>query len=340
MEDAPTGRHDAVIEFRGVTVAYGRHEVLREATGSVAAGTTLTLLGPSGSGKTTLLNALAGFVGVVEGEVAIDGVVRSSPGRTDPPDSRNVGVAFQQIALWPHMTLLENVAFPLRQAGERRAACEQIARELLDRVGIGDLGDRFPSQVSGGQQQRAGVARAIARRPAVYLLDEPTAHLDAPLRSDIQRALRLEQRERGAAIVMATHDPSDGLAFADTVAVLREGRITRTDTPEAVYDDPGDEWTARMTGTISVLRVADPTDLLLIGGLPGPGSLLVRPEWVDVGEGAAVATVVDSWFRGDHVEAGLDTAWGSLTVRLPRPDRPAPGTNVRWRLRRSVPTGD
>ena len=325
-----------MIRFEDVTVRYGGHQVLRGATGSVPAGTTLTLLGPSGSGKTTLLNALAGFVRVSEGEVSIDGVVRSSPRRTDPPEVRNVGVVFQQIALWPHMTLLENVAFPLRQSGESRDGRERIARELLARVGIEELADRYPSQVSGGQQQRAGVARAIARRPAVYLLDEPTAHLDAPLRSDIQRALRQEQRERGAAIVMATHDPSDGLAFADTVAVLRDGRVTRTDTPEAVYDDPRDEWTARMTGTISVLRVLDPADLRLVGAVGGPGSLLVRPEWVEIGHGVAVGTVVDHWFRGDHVEVELNTAWGSLTVRLARPERPEPGTTVRWRLRHSA----
>lgn len=325
-----------MIDFTDVTVAYGPHKALRAATGAVAAGTTLTLLGPSGSGKTTLLNALAGFVGVISGEVSIGGVVRSSPGRTDPPETRNVGVVFQQIALWPHMTLLENVAFPLRASGAPRANYQPEAGELLERVGIGHLRDRYPGQVSGGQQQRAGVARAMARRPDVYLLDEPTAHLDAPLRSDIQRALRLEQRERGAAIVMATHDPSDGLAFAETVAILRDGAIQRTDTPEAVYDDPGDEWTARMTGTVSVLRIDDATDLPLVGGAPRPGCLLVRPEWVDIGEGVAQATIVDSWFRGDHVEAEMDTRWGSLTVRLPRPERPAPGTTVRWRLRKSV----
>ncbi|MFP5332183.1 MAG: ABC transporter ATP-binding protein [Acidimicrobiia bacterium] len=326
-----------MIEFTGVTVTYGRHQVLRDATGSVPPGTTLTLLGPSGSGKTTLLNALAGFVDVTEGEVSIDGEVRSSPGRTDPPEVRSVGVVFQQIALWPHMTLLENVAFPLQQSGESRAGSARTAAALLERVGIGDLIDRYPSQVSGGQQQRAGVARAIARRPTVYLLDEPTAHLDAPLRSDIQRALRHEQRERGATIIMATHDPSDGLAFADQVAVLRAGRITRTDSPESIYDDPGDEWTGRMTGTISILRVEDPADLGVIGGANRTGLLLVRPEWVDVGVGSAPGTVLDSWFRGDHVEAELATAWGAITVRLPRPERPTRGSVVHWRLRRAAP---
>lgn len=326
-----------MIEFAELTVAHGNREVLHNISGTVPKGSTLTLLGPSGSGKTTLLHALAGFIDVRSGSITIDGVVRSVPGRTDPPDSRKVGVVFQQIALWPHMTLLENVAFPLRQAGESRAAAGTVAREILDRVAIGGLGDRYPGQVSGGQQQRAGVARAMARRPAVYLLDEPTAHLDAPLRSDIQHALRHEQREHGAAIIIATHDPSDGLAFADTVAVLREGRITQTGPPEAVYDHPDDEWTARMTGPISVLAIDDRGEMPPSVDAAGARALLVRPEWIEIEGGIAPGVVVDSWFRGDHVEAELETAWGTLTVRLARQNRPTPGTHLLWKLTKWIP---
>ena len=170
----------------GVGVSYGSQPILRSIDVEAGQGEVLALLGPSGSGKTTLLFAVAGFVALDSGTIEIAGTMVAGPGIHLPPERRDVAVVFESYALWPHLTALETVAFPLRAAGEQPEAARAEAARLLEAVGIGPLAERRPAELSGGQQQRVGLARALARRAGLSLFDEPTAHLDAPPRAAIQ----------------------------------------------------------------------------------------------------------------------------------------------------------
>ncbi|MGD0603356.1 MAG: ABC transporter ATP-binding protein, partial [Streptosporangiaceae bacterium] len=221
---------------------------------TVAPGETIALLGSSGSGKTTLLNAIAGFVAPLTGEIWLAGQVASAPGRCVPPERRRIGMVFQDHALWPHLSVLDTVAYPLRRAGASKAAARQGAQAILAQLNLGPLADRRPGQLSGGEQQRVGLARALACQPAVYLFDEPTAHLDAGLRGQILREVARRRASAGAAAIYATHDATEALAIADRVAVLHSGRLAQLAAPAAIYAEPDDLTVARLTGPVSVLH--------------------------------------------------------------------------------------
>ena len=160
---------------------------------------------------------------------------------------------FQSYALWPHLTALDTVAFPLRMAGSGDGDARRRAGEILEALGIGDLGGRRPAAMSGGQQQRVGLARALARDATLFLLDEPTAHLDAATRAAAEALIAAQRALRGAAAVYATHDAAEALGVADRVALLRDGRIVQVGTPKEVYEQPVDEWAAVLTGPVSVI---------------------------------------------------------------------------------------
>ena len=219
------------VSATGVVVDYGVTRAVRGVDLLVQPGETLVLLGPSGSGKTTLLYALAGFLGLTEGRIELAGQLVASGDRTVPPEKRPVAMVFQHYGLWPHLDALETVAYPMRRAGVATAEARRRAAELLEQLRIGDLAGRRPAQLSGGEQQRVGLARALARRPAVYLLDEPTAHLDGALKGELQSEMVTRLHADGAAAVHATHDVEEALAVADRVALLRDGRIVQVGEP-------------------------------------------------------------------------------------------------------------
>lgn len=326
-----------MIEFEDLRVRHGDHEGLRGISGSAMAGSTIALLGPSGAGKTTLLDAIAGFIDVTHGSIRIGGRDVSRPGYTAPPESRNIGVVFQQNALWPHLSVLDNVAYPLLRAGHGRAQSAELARGHLASLDIASLADRPIATLSGGQQQRVGVARAIARSPSVFLLDEPTAHLDSPMRAEVLSVLRRAQLDSNAVAIIATHDPTEGLAFADHVIVLREGVVAQAGDPKHVYDHPNDYWTGRMTGPASFLSIDTAAGRAEVGGLevegdPRSDHLLVRPEWVRIGTGADVGIVTETWFRGSHTDVAIATHRGILVGRAPTEDRYRSGQTVTWSL--------
>ena len=202
---------------------------------TVAPGETVALLGVSGSGKTTLLNAIAGFVAPVAGEIWLAGELAAGPGRSVPPERRRIGMVFQDHALWPHLSVLDTVAYPLRRAGASRAAAHRGAHDILAQMNLTRLAERRPGQLSGGEQQRVGLARALACRPAVYLFDEPTAHLDASLRGQILMEVARRRAADGAAALYATHDAAEALAIADRVAVLHSGAMAQAGPPAEVY---------------------------------------------------------------------------------------------------------
>src|SRR5687767_10285986 len=224
----------ARVDIGHVSFAYGASQVLRDVTLAIEPGEFFALLGPSGSGKSTLLRLIAGFNHAQSGTLRVDGVDITGV----PPWRRNIGMVFQNYALWPHMTVAQNVAFGLE---ERKLPRAEIARKVaaaLELVGLVDYGPRHPNQLSGGQQQRVAVARTIAIEPKVLLLDEPLSNLDAKLRVHMRVELLALQRKLGITTIFVTHDQEEALSIADRVAVLDDGVIQQVGTPMELYDRP------------------------------------------------------------------------------------------------------
>ncbi|MEX0658811.1 MAG: ABC transporter ATP-binding protein [Egibacteraceae bacterium] len=334
------------VACRDVAVAYGRVLALDGVDLLVEPGEAVALLGPSGAGKSTLLHLVAGFVSPTRGEVDVAGQAVATPARSLPPERRQVGVVFQHYALWPHMTAVDTVAYPLRRRGARARDARRQARLMLERMGIAELAERRPAELSGGQQQRVGLARALAREASVYLFDEPTAHLDTALRATLQEEMSDRRRALGAAAVYATHDAGEALAVADRVVLLRTGRVVQSGGPREIYEQPADLWAAQLTGPASLLDggtqpAGDGQVRLHVAGepvtVPGAGTAggraLVRPDWVALG-GPLPATVDQMWYRGTHTDYRLDTPLGFVDAREPGPPRAARGTATTWALRR------
>ena len=312
-----------ILEIRDLAVSYSAGRVLEAVELRVAEGEVLALLGPSGSGKSTLLNAIAGFLPVQAGTILLGGRPVAAPGRADPPEQRDIAFVFQDYGLWPHLNAVDTVAYPLRRRGVRRDAARSQARSLLERLGIGELGDRRPAQLSGGEQQRVGLGRALARQAALYLFDEPTAHLDAQVRDVFLTELAARRRETGAAAVYATHDAAEALGLADRVALLVAGRIVQVGSPQQLYAEPVSETAAQLTGPASFLA--------------GPaGPMLVRPDWARLG-GDRSGVVVDVWFRGSHTDYAVRVNEGDLLIRAPAAPAYERGEHVTWTLDRAWP---
>ena len=342
---------------RRMTAGYGATPVVHEIDLDVGRGEMVALLGPSGSGKTTILAALAGFMRIRSGEILIGGRSVASAKRHEPPERRDVAVVFQGYALWPHMTARQTVAFPLRRRGMPAAEAGDEAGRILDRLGIGPLAGRRPSELSGGEQQRVGLGRALARKAGLYLFDEPTAHLDASLRERLQAEISEQRRRSGASAIYATHDMAEALAIADRVVLLRDGRIVQQGPPNDVYERPADPWAARLTGPASVLRVrlADVEDgrarvhvdgrwlgVAVASAGPWPAGemqAVVRPDWAHLG-GELQGRVDDVAYRGTHTDYRLDTPAGAVQVRVAGPPVLTRGESTGWTLDRLWVLGD
>jgi iron(III) transport system ATP-binding protein len=309
---------DDALRVCDLSVSYGGTPALSDVDLTLPAGEMLALLGPSGSGKSTLLHTVAGFHTPVTGEVWLGGRKVATPNGGEPPERRGVAMVFQNYALWPHLSALDTVAYPMRRRGMHRHAARRNARQILERLQIGDLAVRRPSELSGGEQQRVGLGRALAGDPALYLFDEPTAHLDTHVRGVFLDELVNRLRDTGAAALYATHDAEEALGVADRVALLAAGRVIQVGTPEEVYRRPVDVWAARLTGPASVLNGST-------------GALLVRPEWARLG-GDRTARIDEVRFRGPHSDYLLETDTGRLLVREPGPPRHARGDMVGWTL--------
>jgi ABC-type Fe3+/spermidine/putrescine transport system ATPase subunit len=314
---------EPALEVRDLDVAHGDVVALRGVSLAVGAGEVLAVLGPSGAGKSTLLHAVAGFLEPAGGVIRIAGSTVSAEGRIVPPERRSVGVVFQNHALWPHLAALDTVAYPARRRGAGRAEARAEALAVLGLFGIAHLAGRRPAELSGGEQQRVGLARALARRAALYLFDEPTAHLDTHVRGLFLDQLGSRRREQGAAAVYATHDAEEALALADRVALLRDGRLVQAGTPEEVYERPVDLFAARLTGPASVLDADG-------------GPVLVRPGWARLG-GPLGGRLREVRFRGPHSDHLVTTAMGELLIREPGAPALRAGDDVTWSLERSWP---
>jgi ABC-type Fe3+/spermidine/putrescine transport system ATPase subunit len=240
----------SAVGLEGVTKRFGQVEALAEVSLEVERGQFVTLLGPSGCGKTTLLRIVAGLEHVTEGRVLLDGRDVTSV----PPQRRDVGFAFQRYALFPHLTVLENVAFGLRVRGAARAARRAKALEMLELVGLAHLSGRLPNEISGGQAQRVALARALAPGPSVLLLDEPLTALDLAVRSAMQEELRRIHRELGTTFVYVTHDQGEALTMSDRIVLMRDGRVVQDSPPFELYRRPDSLFAATFVGEANAWR--------------------------------------------------------------------------------------
>ncbi len=271
------------IECIGLSERYGDTVALDDFDLIVEDGRIVSLLGPSGCGKTTALRAIAGFEPPDAGTVSIGGRTVFSDGVDVPPEKRRVGMVFQEYALFPHMSVSGNVGYGVTE--EDRTA--RVA-EVLELVGLTGMGHRLPSELSGGEQQRVALARALAPRPDVVLLDEPFSNLDAPQRERMRREVRRILRDAGATAVFVTHDQSEALAIADTVAVMRAGHVVQVGSPHDVYQRPADPWVASFLGeSLTLDGIANDGSVKTnLGSFPaattadGPVAVVIRPEWI------------------------------------------------------------
>jgi putative spermidine/putrescine transport system ATP-binding protein len=345
----------ATLELRAVSKRYGDQTADDGVSLTVGAGEFLTLLGPSGSGKTTTLNAIAGFVGLTEGEVLLDGQDLSNL----PPHRRGIGMVFQQYALFPHLSVADNIAFPLRQRNVSRADIRDRVDEVLRLVDLEGYGARRPRELSGGQQQRVAVARAIVFRPRLLLMDEPLGALDKNLRESLQLEIRRLHRELGITFVYVTHDQDEAVVLSDRIAVFNHGRIEQLGTPEELYERPATVFVARFLGESNTFtgRVAvEGTEIVLatddgslrlsgdVAAAGSPASLVVRPERMGVraaaepgelGENALSGVVTQVVYLGASRRIEVNCGQREVVVRQQTLTQPAPSEGERvvvsWR---------
>ncbi|MEU8797506.1 ABC transporter ATP-binding protein [Spirillospora sp. NPDC048819] len=311
----------APISINAVSKKYGDNTVLEAVDLDVRAGEFLTLLGASGSGKSTLLNIIAGFTQPTGGTVTVDG--RDITSR--PPHKRGFGMVSQHYALFPHMSVADNVAFPLKRQKVAKGEIRRRVAEALELVELGHLGGRRPSELSGGQQQRVALARAIVFRPRVLLMDEPLGALDKLLREQLQLEIRRLHQEMGITFVFVTHDQDEALTMSDRIALLRHGRIVQLGTPEQLYAEPNCRYSAEFVG-VSNIFTGTVQGRTFVDGVSGRSyrlegaagqhgsSLMVRPERLNIA--TVSAPVPDDM---DHVEATVDDCiylGSSRTVQL------------------------
>ena len=306
LQHVPVG-----VELRNVALAFGKTEVLRDINLNVEPGEFFALLGPSGSGKSTLLRLIAGFNQHQHGSVLVGG--KDVTGI--PPWKRNVGMVFQNYALWPHMTVAQNVAFGLEERKLSRAEVKAKVAAVLDLVGLADYAARRPGQLSGGQQQRVAIARTLAIEPQVLLLDEPLSNLDAKLRVQTRQELVKLQRRLGITTIFVTHDQEEALTTCHRVAVMDQGIIQQVGSPMELFDYPVNRFVAQFVGTVNLfsgsvrresdqLRFSSPQlgDIVLPAGLAPPAAtcdLTFRPHAVRLG---------DAGREGLQLEGAVETA--------------------------------
>lgn len=318
-----------------VSKAFGRLKVLHKLNIEIGMGEFVSLLGPSGSGKTTLLMLVAGFQNPDEG------AIWHGDRRIErlPPYKRNMGVVFQNYALFPHLTVFENIAFPLQMRRETREQIRLKVDRALEMVELRDMGSRKPAQLSGGQQQRIALARALVFEPEVVLMDEPFGALDRRLREQMQLDIRSLHKRLGLTIIFVTHDQAEAMTMSDRIAVFNDGDIRQIGSPKDIYDRPASRFVAEFMGETNVLsgevitadtqathvRLQSGETIRISGRHSEIGqrvSMSVRPERVLLGavdhENTLTARVVDSVYLGDHDRVQLDTPSGEIIAKHSR----------------------
>ena len=330
------------LSIRGIEKTYGAVTAVADVSLDVAKGEFVTFLGPSGSGKSTTLYAIAGFLEPTRGDVLLEG--RSILGV--PSNKRNIGMVFQRYTLFPHLSVADNVAFPLRVRRRSKAEVDAKVAAMLKLVRLDRMGERMPSQLSGGQQQRVALARALAYDPPILLMDEPLSALDKKLREEIQFEIKRIHEETGVTILYVTHDQEEALRLSDRVALFDAGRIEQIGTGRELYEAPASRFVAGFIGNSNFLKgklsgardsIVFPDGTALVGlatGKVGPRqedvSVMIRPDHFrlhDAGDPSPrlKGTVNGLTYLGEYTQVTVETTWGApLTVRL-SPDAVARG---------------
>ncbi len=301
-----------LLEFQSVSRRFGKTPAVRDVSLTLKPGEIACLLGPSGCGKTTLLRIAAGIDKPDSGRLLFDGQEMAGPSRFVPPEKRNIGLMFQDFALFPHLSIIDNVAFGLKNLP--REESQTIARHALERVGLAHYAASYPHHLSGGEQQRVALARALVPRPQVLLMDEPFSGLDQRLRESVRAETLTLLRETRASCLLVTHDPVEAMGLADRIFLMRRGELIQSGTPEQLYRQPVDAAAARFFSDTNELRGQVEGDLVLtpLGAFPRPGPVsgpaavvLIRPQGIRRAEDGAAGVeglVTETRFQGDDVK--------------------------------------
>ncbi|WP_433516634.1 ABC transporter ATP-binding protein [Nonomuraea sp. CA-143628] len=330
------------VKVDGLCKQFGDNAVLREVTFTINDGEFFTLLGPSGCGKSTTLACIAGLERPSGGTIAVGSAVFADDSTFVPPEGRNLGMVFQSYALWPHMTVAQNLAMPLKIRKVDRRRQDELISEALGKVGLAELKDRYPHQLSGGQQQRVALARALVYSPSVLLLDEPLSNLDAQLREQARAWLKRLQEELGITTVYVTHDQEEALALSDRIAVMSKGDMVQIGTPTEIYERPATAEVAAFVGRCNFLKgtMTTPTEVRLdctgqtIAVPPGAAatgqavSVAIRPERLEILSAGRTppddvnvlsAQVLTSSYIGSRYEYGLRLGDHVIQAETTRP---------------------
>jgi iron(III) transport system ATP-binding protein len=329
------------VSIRGLHKRYGDIAAVDGLDLDVKPGELVALLGPSGCGKTTTLRVVAGFLSPDSGEVWVGDRCLSSPATVIPPERRRMGMIFQSYALWPHMTVAQNVAYGLRFNGVPRTERDGKVTEMLRVVQLAGYEQRYPGELSGGQQQRVAVARALVVEPEILLLDEPLSNLDASLREEMRFEIRRLHETFGITTLYVTHDQSEAMVISDRVAVLDQGRVAQIGTAEELFERPRTRFVAEFIGKTNLIEgTAERSDTFVRGPLrlrvfdanltPGPVVLSIRPHQIalgpasvappsSAGENVLRATVLRASYLGDAVDYQVQLDGGDLVLRVAGP---------------------
>jgi iron(III) transport system ATP-binding protein len=338
----------ASVELRGLTKRYDALPVVDNISLKIEHGLLVCLLGPSGCGKTTTLRLIAGFIEPSAGEIAVGDRVVSAPGRTVPPERRNMSMIFQSYALWPHMTVAENVAYGLTLRRNDRETIRRKLKSILATTRLETLAERYPGELSGGQQQRVALARALIVDPETLLLDEPLSNLDANLREEMRFEVRRLHDEYRYTTVYVTHDQAEAMTTADLIAVMNGGKIEQAGRPEDIYDRPRSEFVARFIGSSNIVRGKTiAADTIEFAGVPlrcsgakleSGSSTAVSIRQHDIvlltnaqgaPENVVPGTVVRQVFLGNSRDYLVQVADGTqMRVVTPPEENVAPGASV------------
>ena len=301
----------ATVNIQNVTKAFGDNVVLREFNATFRDGEFITLLGPSGCGKTTMLRIIAGFEKPTRGEVYIDGTLVSGGKTFVPPEKRGIGMVFQSYAVWPHMNVFDNVAYPLTIRHVSRAEIKTSVERVLGIVHLSQYAERFPNQLSGGQQQRVALARALVAEPKLLLLDEPLSNLDAKLRESMRFEIKEIQRKLGITVVYVTHDQTEAMAMSDRIFLINRGDIQQCGTPQEIYNSPVNQFVADFLGNVDFFKgeardgriifpAMDGQSIPYDGPRTGKIDVAIRPENLFFAEDGILHGVLETqYYLGD-----------------------------------------
>lgn len=324
MSAASANKPAIKLQIKGLAKLYGQTVALEHVDLEVRTGELLTLLGPSGSGKTTLLQLICGLQDPSAGAVIIDGKDQTHA----EVNKRDIGVVFQNYALFPHMSVAENVGFALKMRKIPKAEINTKVAKALQTVGLAHAAERSPSQLSGGQQQRVALARCLVYDPAIILMDEPLGALDAKLREVMQIEIKRIHRETGATIIFVTHDQQEALALSDRICLMNNGKIAQLGTPRQMYEEPSNLFVADFIGVSSIIRGTVKQGALhtALGVLPiagtapadgSKGAIVVRPEVITLGEGPCEGRVRETVYGGSELRVIIDAGEQEIIARAP-----------------------